>query len=469
MNRVLYWRATGVLLIVGAVHLWGENIDLNIALKRAKENSLELSSALFQLRIDEARYRLAWRLYLPAVSLTYAQNDSVTYYGPDSRSRRIGVSLEQAVYDRGKRSQDIRSKESSLRLQQKLFAVQEETLLLKVVTLYQEVLAYRLRKEIMESTLSIAREQARIGQEELRLGEITEADYLSILAQVKDLELEQSSLRREESRVLFEFKKLIGRKEGEEIVLIGRIDPEYRGFVDREKEPFFLSEARKNSTELEQQRIELSSLRDTLRREETAYIPEVSARMELSMGGTEFPLTEPGFTIGVTFGWSTPIIPLSIGLSGGKEGLDQRSRGLNGQAGIAENLENILSAEIVRTDLNRAQKGYETYLRDLEFQVRESLSAISESAAALQILKDKENILDRKQKILSLKVQMGEITRLTYVEGEIDLAKNRMEVLAAVTELFQRETSLLTLCGMNRFGTYPTPLIFPPMKGKDAP
>jgi outer membrane protein TolC len=455
--------------MVSGVPLWGENIDLSTALKRAKENSLELSSALFQLGMDEARHRLAWRLYLPAVSLTYAQNDSVTYYGPDSRSRRIGVSLEQTVYDRGKRSQNIRSKERSLRLQQKLFAVQEETLLLKVVTLYQEALAYRLRKEIMESTLSIAREQARIGEQELRLGEITEADYLSILAQVKDLELEQSSLRREESRVLFEFGKLIGRKEKEEIVLIGRIDPEYRGFVEREKESVFLSEARKNSTELEQLRIELSSLRDTLRREETAYLPEVSARMELSMGGTEFPLTEPGFTIGVTFGWSTPVIPLSIGLSGGKEGLDQRSRGLNSQAGIAENLEGILSAEIARAELNRAQKEYETSLQDLEFEVKESLSDISESAAALQILKDKEKILERKQKILSLKVQMGEITRLTYVEGEIDLAKNRMEVLAAVTELFQRETSLLTLCGMKQFGTYPTPLIFPPLKGGDSP
>ena len=166
-----------------------------------------------------------------------------------------------------------------------------------------------MKGEILDETLRLTREQARIAGEEMKLGDRREIDYLDILAQVKDLELELAAARRDEARTVHDFGKLIGLERGETRKPRGGIDENYLGTIKTDDEASYLLLARKNSTDLEKTDRELFDLRETLRREERSWMPELTAKLELSMLGTSFPLTQPGFSLGLDFAFNTADLP----------------------------------------------------------------------------------------------------------------------------------------------------------------
>jgi outer membrane protein TolC len=447
-------------LIAAAIPAAEEKIiGLSEALEEAEKNSFELSSSLFDLHMEETRLRMSRRLFFPSLSLNYAQNDSVTYDGPDTRTKRISAGLGGTLYDRGLRTQALKMKEMDLRLRRLLFTDRKEELLLETVHRYVGVLDFRLRREIMEETLARAQEEVRIGEEERRLGEITEIDYLDTVLWQKDLELRLSRARAEEARLVREFGKIIGARKGEVYRPAGAMDPDYRGFLVSGDEESLLAEARKNSPDLGRLALGLYEKREVLRREESPCLPEVGLRMEFSMAGRELPLTRPGFSASLNLSWNTPVIPVTLGMTLGKEGAFERSRGFVGGLKPAENLEGILSPEIARADLRRAGADYEALMTNLEFSVREELAAAGRDAQTLELLRQNMAAREKKLLVMERRLQLGEIRRADFLEARTAFAEARIEVLSAAAALFRRETALLRLCGISCFGAYPLPVL----------
>lgn len=436
-----------------------KTIGLPEALEGVKKNSLELSSASIALAMEEARFRMSPRLFFPSLSLDYSQNDSVLYDSPDSRTRRISVGIGLTVYDRGVRFHTLKVKKMDLRLKRLLLASREEELILETAGLYIAVLDYRLRREILEETLGLAREQSRIGEKELLLGEITEVNHLSLILREKDLELRLSRARAEEARLVFEFGKILGAQKGETLRPAGSIDPDYRGFLRPGDEERLIAEARKNSPDIGKRSLELYDLREVLRREERPYLPDVGLKAELSMTGRDFPLTRPGFSAALNLVWNTPVFPLSLGATAGRHSAFERSLASEGGIRAAENLEGLLSPETARANLGRAGAEFEAAVRNIEYSIREELAAAARDAADLELLRNKAELEEKKVGVMELRLRLGEIRRADFVEAQTALAETRIEVLSAVTALFRRETALLGLCGISGFGTYPLPVL----------
>ncbi len=436
----------------------GPAIDLASALERAKKHSFELRQALFDLGTDEARRRMAYRLFLPTLSLSYAQNDSVLYDSPDARTKKISVALSQLVWDRGKRSHALRLKEIDLRIERRLLDFREEDLMLAVVNFYIEILTLDMKGKILEETTFLTREQARIAAEEMRLGDLKEIDYLDILCRAKDLELELAAARQDEARAIHEFGKLLGLGRGETRRPAGKIDENYRGSVDAGEEAAFLRLARKNSSDLEKLDRDLFDLRETLRREERSWMPELTAKLEVSVLGTAFPLTQPGFSLGLDFAFGGPVFPVSAGLRAGKSSPSERFLGSDGEAKVADDLEGLLSEEIARADLAKGLTTRREAERDIEFSIMEDLSSVEHERRALALLEEKRAVMEKKRSVEEVRLEVGDITRIDYVETEIELAKTKIAILEAVRNLFGRETSLRRRCGTAVFGSYPLPI-----------
>jgi len=437
----------------------GIAIDLASALERAKKHSFELRQALFDLRTDEARRRMAYRLFLPTLSLSYAQNDSVLYDSPDTRTKKISVALSQLIWDRGKRNHSLRLKEIDLGIERRLIEFREDDLMISVVNSYIGILTLGMKRKIIDETMILAREQARIAAEETRLGDRKEIDYLDILTRVKDLELELAAARRDEARALHEFGKLLGLGRGETMRPAGRIDENYRGSVLAGEEDVYLRLARRNSSDLEKIDRDLFDLRETLRREELSWMPELTAKVTVSMLGTTFPLTQPGFSLGLDFAFDGPLFPVSAGVTAGRSSPAERSLGSEGETKVAENLEGLLSEEIARANLAKVVSNRRETERDLEFSVLEDLSSVEHERRTLALLEEKRAVMEKKRRVEEVRLEIGDITRLDYVETEIELAKTRIAMLQAVTDLFGRETSLRRRCGIAVFGSHPLPIV----------
>lgn len=435
-------------------------IDLTGAVARARKSSAELSWALFDLGVDETRCRLSWRHYLPAISLGYTRNTSVVYYGPDSRNASVSVGLSGTVYDRGARRHDLERKRMDLRLKRKLFEIRERELYLTVAGAYAELLGYRIQEEIMGETLESARMQARISAEELRTGEITEVDHLTILARVKDLELEEAGHHLRRKRLLYEFALMMGGNGDEGFFPEGRLDHGYPGFVKQEDAGYYLDAAEKNSAALLELAGEMYSLGEILRREERSGLPSVSTRMELFVSGREFPLSRPGFTLGIGLAWNNPILPFSAGATAGSRNPFERSLGTDGSLRLADDLEGLLSAEIARVNLHKAGVNHENAIRNLRYSIREELAEIEREAGTLNLLREKQAIGERKLEIQAVLLKIGDITRLDFVEEKISLARIRMDILTSIIRLSGRESALLHACGIPGLSSRPLPMIF---------
>ncbi len=433
-------------------------MDLPTAVQKARERNLDLSLAFSQHQIEEEQHRLAYRRFFPRITLGYSRTDTVIYHHPDTYNQRISLAMEQEIYDRGKRMSDLRTEEKNLRLRRRLLTLQEAELSLKVVGIYLKAIGLRLQREILLRAIETAREHDRIAQTELALGEITEFDYLSILLKEKDLEIEQAILQREEEQSLFELRTLLGFTD-RQLIPLGRIDPTYNGFIPLDGEERFMALALQSSTDLEEIAIQRDALSHKVQQARSSYLPSLAVQAELSMEGREFPLTQPGFSIALKLSWDTPMVPFSMGIQVGKQGYSERRRGVNGEAQVAENLEGLVSVPLALMNLKRNEAKYNQTIEEIRFNLKQAFSKFREKSHTLKLLKEKSALLERKIEVQRLKVALGEVTRLEFLEGEIELFQSRSNILKAITELFLQEILILKLCGKGAFGEYPIPIL----------
>ncbi|MBN1836704.1 MAG: TolC family protein [Spirochaetales bacterium] len=420
------------------------NIEDAVALAVAASD--ELRFARLERSIAAERARLSLRSFLPAVSLDYAQNDSVVYGAADSRLKRLSVGLSQVLFAKGSRISGCRVQNLELGLQSRALEQARAALVLEVTNLYLDALRLRLERGILEESCRNIQVQVRIAAEELRLGEITELAYLELVLAAKDQELELARRRQAEERSSFELREALGL-EGQ-VRLTGTIDEDYRGLLETREPQWFVEACLSRNLELRRQEVELYGLRMRLTQCRLSWLPEVKASAELSMAGEQFPLTEPGFSLGVDFEFAAPVLPATAASTVGASGPRQRSAGISGSFGVGDNLEGMLAVRLAALELERAASRREAIRRGLEFTVRERLQSIAHQREAFALLREKRAIGERTQAVRSLMVDLGEITRLELVEGEAELAGLRVELLACVVTLFNLEVSLLEQCGL---------------------
>lgn len=430
----------------GAQALAAAALDIDTAVQLAVGSSDELRFAYLERNLAAERTRLSVRSFLPAVTLGYAQNQTVAYGGPDSRLRRLSVGLQQTLFARGIRVQQYRLRTVELGLQSRALAQARAGLVLEVINLYLAALKLRLQRGILEDSHRNALSQLAVAAEELRLGEITELAYLELTVAAKDLELELARMRQAEERAAFELRRALGLEEDPEVS--GTINENYQGLLEDREPAWYVAACLSRNLELHRKQAELYGLRGQLAQSKASWLPGIVARLDLSMAGEQFPLTEPGFSLGLDFELAPPLLPAAGGVTAGTSGTRERSVGMTGSFEVGGNVEELLARRLSTLKLDQARGQLDALKRELEFAVREQLQARQHQLEALKLLRQKQGIAERGQGIRSLMVELGELTRLEFVEGETALARLRIEILTGVVELFNREVALLEQCGL---------------------
>ena len=424
-------------------------IDIDEALERAVESSDVLGFARLDYRIGVVRHGLSLRSFLPDITFGYTQEDSVAYYAPDSHLRRISLGVDQLLYAGGRRIHQRRMLADQLDIQKSNIEKMERELRLAVVNRYIEILKLKLQIAIFEENLAAGEKQITIAEEELRLGEITRLDYVEIVLAVQDLEIELALLRQEEKRLVFEVKELLGIEANRVVELAGTINSSFEGLLKAEDVQYYIDAARKNSFELQRRDSELAALQAALRQAQNSWLPRVSTQAEISVSGEGFPLVSPGFSLGLSLDFSTPFIPFRTGISAGSDAIGERSLGMTSSADVGENLEGVQSVRIAGIDLQKAQAEMQSSKLRLEFSVRQQLETRFHLLENLRLEIEKLQLQIQRHAIQALMLEIGEITRLEYLHSGIELTRLRIEQLSRIVSLFQLETSLLALCGLD--------------------
>ena len=424
-------------------------LDIEQSLTRALRTNEALEYARLDYRFEVYRYDLSLRDFLPAISVGYTQDDAVAYYAPDSHIKELSVGIEQLLYAGGTRIFERRNLAAGLRIRERLIDEMEKELRLEVMHRFVEILKLGLQIRILEESLAMAGEQVVIAAEEMKLGEITQLDYIDIELTVQDLEIELSALKQDEARLKFEFKELLHVPSHSSLELLGRINPDFRGMLPDREVQYYVECALKNSVDLEKQQAEITNLGNRVQQARYSWLPMMSTQVRLNVSGESFPLTEPGFSIGVNLDFSAPLAPWRTGVSAGSDGEDKRSLGLSSSVDVGENLMGWQAPRLAGIELCKAKTKMLSQCRVLEFSVLQQLEGRTFILDALRVGEKRLELQTQRFSIEALMLEIGEITRLEYLESGIELARQRIDQLSRIVSLFQVEAQLLARCGLD--------------------
>jgi outer membrane protein TolC len=440
----------GCVFCLAAATLGAQVTRLGIeeALMRALRTSETLKFARLDYKFEVSRYHLSLRDFLPAVSVGYTQDDAVVYYAPDSHLKKLSVGIDQLLYARGARIHERRNLAEQLHLRNRAIEEMEKELRLEVMTRYVEIIKLGLQVVILGESLAMAADQVTIAAEELVLGEITRLDYIDIELAAQDLEIELAVLKQEQDRLEFDLKELLHIPPVDSLELTGVINPDFRGMLSIEDAQYYVDCALKNSLDLRKRTAEITALSDAVKQTRCSWLPRMSTQVELSVAGERFPLTDPGFSVGVNLDFSAPLVPIRTGISAGSRRPEERALGLSSSAELGENLAGWQSLRIARIGLQKAEAERQAAQRTLEYAILQQLERRSSLLDTLRLEEKRLELQAQRRSIEALMLEIGEITRLEYLESGIVLARQRIDQLSSIVSLFQMEAVLLAQCGL---------------------
>lgn len=423
-------------------------VELEAALRLAESNSIELARLRAQSLLDRERLRLSYRSFLPSLDLSYTRSDTVTYAAPDSRSRQLSLAVQMLLYGGGARTAEHSRQRSALRLGEATIAATREGICVEIVRRFIQILTLQMQQRLLGDSQRSTAQQIAIAGEGWRLGEITELDYLEVAVAGADLDIQRAGLQLEERRMLFELQQALGLPPGQPLGIRGQINLDFAGLLESAHPADYLAAARRASLELHRRQAQLTALTEAARRARLAWIPSLSAEAQLSASGDQFPLTEPGFSVGLNLDFRTPLLPGSLGVGAGRQGGNKRSVSSAASLAVAEELDLVHDARLARLELRTAQAQFEDFQDGLEFAVRRMLQEREHRLSTLELLREKERLQGKRRELLALMLELGEVTRARFVEEDTQLAGLRVELVGAVAGLFDLEAQLLQRCGL---------------------
>ncbi len=421
-------------------------LDLDKAVHTGLDNNRDLKFLGRENLIAGKNLNLKYRNFFPELKLGYSESSTVAYYNPDSHIKKLSFGLSQDIYDRGLKKAELKLGKKELSIEKLKLYESEEEFTFRIISSFKEILKLDKEYEIFNETYKNTSLQLEIGKKELELGEITELSFLEMEIALSNIEIVLGKKKLEREKMLFSFSRLLNLKPEITLNITGEINTQYSGFTDNDPD-FFIKAAREKSTSYMDKLLAREKAVENLKAVKRLNIPNIKADCGFSMSGEIFPLTEPGLDISVIFSFQKPGIPGSLSTAVSREEYE-RSKTVSAEVKPLSSLDSLYSEDTALINLEKSVWDIEDFRISNEFSIREILLEIEAAKQELDLLRKKLKISENKFLIEGLQLKLGEIKRIDYIESGIDLSKERINLVNSITELYQKEITLLKLCGI---------------------
>lgn len=429
------------------------SLTLDDALNLAIRQNTTLTGNILERENDRRAIIIRSRNFLPDLELGYAQSDSVTVGDPDSRVDRISLGVNQLIFSGGRELAALRMAKRELKVKDFSYGSLERSVRHQVVVAFVGVLKNKKILEIQKRAMENLSLQAEIARKEFELGEIRRVDLLDILLEASDYALTLDQTEQELLTSRYELSALLYLRLEQLSDPEGELNEDYTGRFGNKllKEDFLpriRAEAERNNQDLISGRLQEMQAYENYKDYRLAWLPRIEATADLAVSGQSYPLNEPSFTLGLDFTFDLPLLPSTLQLQGGQKNPDEYNRSCSTTTGIADNLEGIGDARSAKNNLTMTRMDLENTRRGIEFSLRSAVEELKRSQNRVMILKERLTLQEEKLRIQEQELRLGQITRLNYVESEIDLADQRIEFVENLVSLHTQEEELISLSGV---------------------
>ena len=433
-----------------------DTISLDESLQIALERNSRIISESLDSQDRWRRHRLELRTFFPTLQLGYSKTDSVTRGAPDSRVKKLNVSMNQLLFNGGRDLATYRSTKRDLQLRDLRARDLCDSIAHEVTLQYVDVLKGIQIMEIQKRSYENLLEQIRIATLEVELGLLKKSDFLEIQISAVEYSLSIRNTQEELLQSRYSLATLMCIPLEQLPHLAGQLNQGYMGkytFEMEEMENFtdlMKDKAREYNKDLMSFSLQESHARRALLDSRISWIPRVEATADFSVSAMDFPLDEPSFSLGLNFFFQAPLFPGSVNLQAGKSNPQEHNASANTEVEILQNLEGLIDPYSSRSALYKTQLQREELRRSIDFQVGALSQSIGLDLQRLEIIREKIRLESEKLDIDKARMKIGELTRLEYIKSEIRLADHQTELVANIVALYSHEKDLEMICGISK-------------------
>jgi outer membrane protein TolC len=385
--------------------------------------------------------------FLPTFGFSFSESDSTSILAGDSRSKTIRFSLSQPLFDGGRKKLAYEAGRLSALYGLQEFEGQYQGFLSSVMSLYYQYILLREMEGIRAGLTAQAGEQLAILKKEMELGLSLETDYLEYAASYMEIEQEHGQVQRDLGALERRLKAALGLQEESRLRIGSGTAAEAERFFYEPHLDYLWALARGSSVTLKKLALDMEYGRKERDYGKRWYIPSIGVQGNISFSGTSYPLTEPNYSLQLTFDFSG-LDFLSLNASRGagfeRSGPQPRLQQLSGS--YAGNIRPLPAYPLSRKqgELNLLESALR--LAEGERELRERLyeAAVSHdnNLRAAENTEQRIALMERRIRFSRLQLERGEKKRIDYLSELNSLAQARISLTDYLTQVSALERDL---------------------------
>jgi len=432
-----------VLFVFITVYAYANDNNLNTltfaqAAKLAVEASVDLKHSRALQPLLEGAWAWGLRAYFPQINISVSENDRMQQIGADSFIKNYNINVEQLVWDGGKISMSRKLERMELDLSSSRLNRAANEIAESAINAYRNVMSSRAILDIKKNALVILEEQRKILDEEVQLGLALPVDLAGADINLLNAKIDIYSLQLDLAEMENQFLELLGLESMP--VLTEKIDLNHSVVLPTSAAAADL--AKNQNPDLIEARYSIKKRQTELTYISCSLIPSLRLTGNFGLTGQHYPLTRYNWSVGVSVDFSSPFLQNRFGAQAGWEppydntAMIQNSFSLlpdpaSGyrirQAKIALKLEQ----DKYKTALEQIGRTAETAVNKCAFIEQKKLLAIEASALGAE-----------RCRIEEIRLNLGQITRLTLMETFTEQTQKEIAVIQAATALSEAEREL---------------------------
>ncbi|NOY07786.1 MAG: TolC family protein [Spirochaetes bacterium] len=426
----------------------GRKITIDDALRTAIKNSYQLKAAALRLESAKAGFAMDLRAFLPSLSVSFGNSDSVIINGADTYSKQFTVKLNQPITTGGRNYIRRTIVRINLLLKQKQLKEQKFSLQDAVWNAFYKLLMNREKAKLQKDAFDISGNQLKIARLEKEQGSITELELLETEIEIKNLEIQIADTELTIKGLEYNLNKLLGLKVFKPLILKGKNLKKYTGIDISNSAGKLYAAALNRNLDIKSLSFELTRSKMELNLIKKRFIPTLNAELSFSVSGSDFPLQEARYGMGLSISFPSTGSPANLSLNYSGQSSGGRSRSSSMKISPFENIKiplNKKQAEIAVKDANEKRTQFKL---DLRFNIERTIDSYLSLRKKILFKRESLALGIRRLAVLKKKLDIGELKRPDFLKEQISLSEQGINYINDVFSLLMAERDIEKLAGL---------------------
>jgi Outer membrane protein len=408
------------------------------AAKLAVEASADLKHSRALQPLLEGAWAWGLRAYFPQLNISVSENDRFQQIGADSFLKNYNINIEQLVWDGGKISMSRKLERMELDLSSSRLDRAANEIAESAIKAYRNLMSSRAILDIKKRALVILEEQRNILDEEVKLGLALQVDLASADINLLIAKIDIYSLQLDLTEMEKQFLELLGLEFMP--VLSEKIDLNYSVVLPTASAAAEL--AKKQNPDLIEAGYSITKKQMEVKFISRSWIPNLRLTGNFGLNGPRYPLTRYNWSVGISIDFSTPWLQNRFGAQAGWEPPYDNTAMIQNSFSILPDPASSYQIKQAKIALTLEQEKYKTTLEQIG---RTAATAVDKCAFTEQkklLAIEASTIGAERCRIEEIRLNLGQITRLTLMETYIEQTQKEIAAVEATTALLEAEREL---------------------------